>query len=113
MYFDYHITRDLSSCHVRVHFSSCYYQNLEAFLSLSRVQQLQSAIEVLRNAPDDSHHFSPGEYLSLTADGGMVTAEIHIFDDCAPVRLRVAQFVRLAQDYLNELEILFQELGLR
>lgn len=60
----------------------------------------------------DRYFVSVDHFLEIS-DSGMVTAEIYVFDDCAPAQLRVAQFVRLAQNYLNELELLFQELGLR
>ena len=110
--YHYWFTRSLIDREVRFHCMDRALQNMDAFLAMSRRVCLREAAAALQAAPEASYHTSTGEYLALSAEQGMVTAEITLFEDSLPVRLPVDIFCRIVSEYLEEMDRMCRELGL-
>jgi hypothetical protein len=109
---DYWITRDYLSRTIHVNFIDRRYQNLNAFLNMARRSCLREAVAALREAPEAPYSRSPGEYLELTAENGIVEAAITLFEDTIPVRMPVGIFCRIVTEYLEEVDTMCRALGL-
>lgn len=109
----YWFTRD--DCNLRIQFNCSlrFMQNLDPFLSMARLSCLREALEALRGAPEASYSTCPGEYLRLRAEQGMVEAEINIFGDEEVVRIPVALFCQITAEYLEEMDTMLRNRGLR
>lgn len=113
MVYNYWITRDYFTRQIRVNFVDSSFQNLDAFLAMARESELRKAVKVLREDPNCSYSVYPGEYLKLAAVSGWVEAEINFFGDSASVRLPAEIFTKVTGEYLEEVDKMYRELGIR
>lgn len=65
---------------------------------------LVEALKVLAEDPHAEYRDYPGDYLTLWAEDGWVTAEINLFGDRANARLTAELFVKVTSEYLQEIE---------
>ena len=110
--YHYWFTRNYIDRDIRFHCLDRALQNMDAFLAMARRSCLRQAVTALREAPDAVYRICPGEYLQLSAEDGMVEAQILVFDDSLPVRLPVGIFCRIVTEYLEEMDAMCRELGL-
>ena len=73
-------------------------------------RELRRILEELEDYRGGNYFAIPGEYLELSVEDGVVTAQICLCD-AWPCRMNVDFFRRLVTDYLSEWEILRRELG--
>lgn len=107
----YWFCRDLFACQVNVCFADSNLENMNAFLAMSRHSELRRIVAELADYEGDRYFAIPGEYLELTVEGCMVTAQICL-RDAWPCRMNVEFFRRLVTDYLAQWELLRRERGL-
>ena len=105
----YWFTWDIFSSRVRVHFVNSEFENLDAFLVMASSGALKDALKVLAENPYAEYRDYPGDYLTLRAVAGWVTAEIDLFGNRADVRLPAELFVKVTSEYLEETEKLYRE----
>ena len=106
----YWFTRDIFAQQVRVHLTDWDLENMDAFLAMSRNSELRRIAAELEGYEGGRYSAFPGEYLELTVENGLVTAQIHLCD-AIPCRLTVQYFCRLVTEYLEQWEILRRELA--
>jgi len=105
----YWFHRDLFSRQVTVCFANSNLENMNAFLAMSRHSELRRILEELEDYRGGNYFAIPGEYLELSVEDGVVTAQICLCD-AWPCRMNVDFFRRLVTDYLAQWEILRREL---
>lgn len=105
----YWFHRDPFAYHVNVCFVDSDLENMNAFLAMSRHSELQRIVEELADYEGGRYFAVPGEYLELTVEGGLVTAQICLCD-AWPCQMDVDFFRRLVTDYLAQWELLRREL---
>lgn len=106
----YWFTQDTFSRQVHVCFLDSAFQNLDAFLAIASGGALEEALEVLSEDPLAEYRDYPGNYLTLWAEDGWITAEINLFGDRSDARLPAELFVQVTSEYLQEMEKLRREL---
>lgn len=97
----YWFIRNDNDRQITVCFARRNLQNMNPFLAMARTSDLRRILEILQNDQGGNYHTSPGEYLSLSAENGIVTARIEIAD-ALPCRMGVAFFCQLVTDYLAQ-----------
>ena len=90
-------------CYVEVCCLGFGTENINPFLQMARHRALREAVAALRAHPDAPYASCPGEYLTLTAEHGWITARIE-WCDALPCRMAVEHFCCLVEDYLAEYE---------
>lgn len=106
----YWFTRDIFAREVYVHFLYGHLENMNAFLAMSRNSELRRIAKELEVYEGGSYSWFPGEYLELSVENGMVTAQICLCD-ALPCRMNVDFFRRLVTEYLEQWAILLRELN--
>ena len=106
----YWFYRDYDSATIHVNFARPSYRNMNAFLNMARYSVLREVVDHLRAHPTESYRRIPGEYLELAAENGIVDARICMFEDVMPVRMPVGLFVQVAEEYLDEMDLMIRTL---
>jgi len=106
----YWFVRDCFARQITVCFAGCReLDNMNAFLAMSRHSELRRIVDDLADYQSGRYFACPGEYLELSVEDGVVTAQICLCD-AIPCRMGVSFFCRLVTDYLAEWETMLREL---